>query len=407
MKQLMKHYRWMIAMTLVAAAFMSWYGLQLNSLFILLFGAIWLLNAWFREKKIESRDSDVVAEQKDDFHGGKALHSLVTDVNGVLGNGVNSLKKELAQVQDLVNEAVQNLNSSFYGLNEETQRQGKTMHEVVGKMQMQDRSEGENDNNGVSIQQFADETSVILKEFVDVLMHNSKHSMDIVTRIDKLADDLEGIFKVLSEIKIIADQTNLLALNAAIEAARAGEAGRGFAVVADEVRTLSLNSNNLNDQIKSRVEKAQEAIKLTREIVGASASQDMTVVLTGKGNVDRMMVSLMELDDFINCKLNEAAGINQSIADKTGLAIQSLQFEDIVRQVSGHADNKVDQIWHFIEHVTSGLCSIDNSLNSSEYNQRIETIRRELDDVSKTITERPLKSPADQTSMSAGAIDLF
>jgi methyl-accepting chemotaxis protein len=222
-----------------------------------------------------------------------------------------------------------------------------------------------------------------------------------------MTDEMGQIFSVLGEIKKIADQTNLLALNAAIEAARAGEAGRGFAVVADEVRNLSINSNELNKQIKARVVAAQKAIKQTRELVGDTASKDMNILITGKAQVDQMMDSLKVLNEFMNASLAQASQINDSLSGRTATAVQNLQFEDIVRQVSEHADRKIDRLWHFIEHVTSELCSIDECAQQSEYRQRISTLHSELGGVLEELTSQPLRSHADQESMAEGEIDLF
>ncbi|MBR7889876.1 methyl-accepting chemotaxis protein, partial [Marinomonas sp. A79] len=116
-----------------------------------------------------------------------------------------------------------------------------------------------NANQGTNNINDAQETVHQLSEYLD----------DSKDALAQLYEDVDGIEAILEMIQGISEQTNLLALNAAIEAARAGEHGRGFAVVADEVRGLSGKTNDSVDEIRSKIEHLQKAAQKTGALVNA------------------------------------------------------------------------------------------------------------------------------------------
>ncbi|MET3053665.1 methyl-accepting chemotaxis protein [Pseudomonas alkylphenolica] len=151
---------------------------------------------------------------------------------------------------------------------------------------------------------------------------------EAVTVIQTLASQSTRIGSVLEVIRSIAEQTNLLALNAAIEAARAGEQGRGFAVVADEVRLLAQRTQQSTAEIQSMIEHLQGQSEAAVKAIDASSS-------ASRQTIERANEAGISLD-AISQALHNLTALNASIASAT--LQQSHVVEDINRSVTDTAD---------------------------------------------------------------------
>ena len=122
------------------------------------------------------------------------------------------------------------------------------------------------------------------------------NALELKTSMTELGAQAEGIGQVMNVISDIADQTNLLALNAAIEAARAGEAGRGFAVVADEVRKLAEKTMTATKEVGEAINGIQEGTRRNISSVGAAgkAVEEATALASTSGEALREIVTLVE-----------------------------------------------------------------------------------------------------------------
>jgi len=275
-----------------------------------------------------SSSPEPIADEPD-VDGYEALTSISKALQKEGGAACESMVQGSLNIHRAVDDSVGSLASSFHGLSARGQEQQQVMHRLIDEI-----SGGATDGeeSGVTIAQFAQEVAAILDDYVALFVDVSDKSVSAVHNIQDMVKHFDGMFLLISDIRGIADQTNLLALNAAIEAARAGEAGRGFAVVADEVRKLSQSSGKLNDQIREKAEIAKSTITRVEKVVGEIASLDMNIAIDAKGHLDGMLQQLESVNQEVSRGVEQMANASERTQADVSSAVTALQFADIVGQ---------------------------------------------------------------------------
>ncbi len=288
--------------------------------------------------------------QRIQVDGKDEMTALAQDVNGMI-----------ADFQDLVN----NVNQALDMLDTATQQLAKSTNETSDGMQLQQQ---ESDmvatavtEMGATINEIAGNTESTADK-ASTTNDNAKHGQQEVEKtvagiqqlstelqdatqvVEALEQDSQTIGSVLDVIRGIAEQTNLLALNAAIEAARAGEQGRGFAVVADEVRNLAMRTQESTRQIEQIIGGLQGRTKDIVQVMlhcreqGLSSAEQAQLARQLLEQITEDVSGIMDMTTQIAAAIEEqsqvAAEVNQNVVKIRDISVQSYQHAQHNAEIS-------------------------------------------------------------------------
>lgn len=328
------------------------------------------------------------------IHESNAFHvQFGQEISSQLG----SAHTELGNTQAILSDAIAKLVDNFTAMAQEVRAQQALTLFI---------SNGDSGIEGKNVRQkfeiFVQLVSDTMAEFVEATVQNSKRAVELAEKMDAMDVQVGHILGILNEVEGIAKQTNLLALNAAIEAARAGEAGRGFAVVADEVRSLSENTNKFSRQIRKLVGNVNESLRSAEDYIDRLAATDMSFIVNSKLQVQAMMTDLSALNETIAKNAIELNQINAKVEHNVAVAVSTLQFQDMSSQLIAHAQMRLAALKEVANEMGKGT----DKPNRNEYMEQISAYNRSLHQHVVSLDAKK-SNPVAQDNFSTGDIELF
>ncbi|NDV23732.1 bacteriohemerythrin [Desulfovibrio sp. JC022] len=308
--------------------------------------------------RINSAESEVerankeVTEQKEALDAISKSASNAGGISGKLFAGIEELSAQVNQVSsgmDLQRDRVTETATAMEEMN-------STVLEVAQNAGLAANSSAQSKENAVHGAEGVTEAIQSFEQIKETIL-NLKETMGT------LGEQADNIGQIMTVITDIADQTNLLALNAAIEAARAGEAGRGFAVVADEVRKLAEKTMDATKGVGEAVSKIQDN---ARENIAAveSAAEDIVNSTESAAKSGELMEAIVGIVDETNTQVESIAAaseeqsaaseeINMAISDVARVASETSEG----MSASAHALNEIASVVEELDSIVQGISS--------------------------------------------------
>ncbi len=242
---------------------------------------------------------------------------------------LSDLLKDVSNTGQQISESIQSVDGMAQSMEQDIKQQTSQIEQVATAIHEMGASSDEiaqNANGAADSASRASGAIIIGQKSVtatsESIEHMNQQLDDTTAIVNQLAQDANSIDTVLDVISDVSEQTNLLALNAAIEAARAGEQGRGFAVVADEVRTLASRSQASTEEIRGIIEKLQHRTQQAVAAIDTSTTLGSNCQVEAS-NSEQQLSSISQSVDEMNA-------MNMQIASATG------QQSNVINEISPH-----------------------------------------------------------------------
>jgi len=261
----------------------------------------------------------------------------------VLVVAIQDQAARLHQAGTLMAEAVGEFGGALQELDVLARDQYEAARELLGVLEV--RLEGE--VGAQSVEAFTTSILATLDQFVQAMLEISQSSFQLVEEMDGIRHRSAAMVEALTALAEVAARTQMLALNASIEAAHARQYGAGFAVVAGEVQKLADRSGRISDEISTQVRETEAALNRTSAQVEIIASKDLNEIIRSKQLAEGMVKAISQSELRAQQLVTRMEEVARQVTVQVSRSIRALQFEDMVRQILQSITSANDQLTQF------------------------------------------------------------
>lgn len=255
----------------------------------------------------------------------QALGKTRGNLQTLIGH-IGGITTQLATASDELSAVTEQTSAGVNSQRQETDQVATAMHEMTATVQEVARNAEEASSAAQRADQQAAQGNTVVQRALSQIDRLASEVTLSAEAMANLNQETDGISTVLTVINDIAEQTNLLALNAAIEAARAGEAGRGFAVVADEVRGLAQRTQQSTAQIEALIANLQKGARTASGMMDSSSTlaRDTVTLAREVGTELQAITETVSVIQAMNLQIATAAEQQSSVAEEINRSVLSV-----------------------------------------------------------------------------------